>query len=120
MWKPGCRGEFLFGPDATDGGVGSLVAVDPQPACCRILHLLNGFEQGLRQPVIADGAVVAFDIGVLLRLHWLDMLDPNAVVARQVLERVANVLGPVIAAQDGRLAAPCDVLLQRPDRPLGW
>jgi energy-converting hydrogenase Eha subunit B len=30
------------------------------------------------QPGVADGAVVAFDVGILLRLARLDVLDPDA------------------------------------------
>ena len=49
--------------------------VSPQPPGCIILDFIDGIEQVMRQPVIANGAVVALDIGVLLRLAMLDKLQ---------------------------------------------
>ena len=42
-----------------------------------ILSLLDAFNDVLVQPFVPDGAVAAFDVGVLLRLSGLDVLDGN-------------------------------------------
>jgi hypothetical protein len=41
----------------------------------KVLGLLDGFGDVLVEPLMPDGAVVALDIGVLLRLAGLDVLD---------------------------------------------
>ena len=71
------------------------------------------------KPVIANGSVVAFDIGVLLRLSWLDMIEPNAMPLRPVGQRAADVLWPVVATNRQRLATPFYDLIERTDDPLG-
>ena len=43
---------------------------------------------------MADGFVVAFDVGILLRLAGLDMLDGNAACLRPLMQAVAYVLLP--------------------------
>ena len=42
-----------------------------------ILGLLDGFDDVLVEPFMPDGAVVALDLGVLLELAGLDVLDGN-------------------------------------------
>ena len=44
------------------------------------MHLIDGVQQRLGQRAIADGAVVAFDLGVLLRLARLDVAQVYTVV----------------------------------------
>src|SRR6185312_8620724 len=44
--------------------------------------ITNGLEQGSGQPAITHGAVVALDVGVLLRLAWLDVIDLDIVLFR--------------------------------------
>ncbi len=43
-----------------------------------ILCLLDGFDDVLVEPFIPDGSVVSLDVGVLLGLAGLDVLDRNA------------------------------------------
>jgi hypothetical protein len=40
-----------------------------------ILSLIDAFDDVLVYPFVRDGAVVAFDMGVLLGLAWLDGLS---------------------------------------------
>jgi hypothetical protein len=40
-----------------------------------MLDLLDAFDDVLVEPLLPDSAVVTLDIGVLLRLAGLDMLD---------------------------------------------
>ena len=46
--------------------MGPLVVVSPEPLCCRVLRLVNGFKDVLAQPFVADGAILTLDISVLL------------------------------------------------------
>jgi len=48
------------------------VIVVPEPASGIILDFFDAVEQILCQPIVTDRSVVAFDIGVLLRLARLD------------------------------------------------
>jgi hypothetical protein len=43
-----------------------------------VLCLLDGFDDVLVEPFMSDGAVVALDVGVLLGLAGLDVLDRDA------------------------------------------
>jgi hypothetical protein len=63
--------QFLGGGELAEAHVGALIVVSPEPLCCVILHLADGCEVVLAQPFVADGPVVAFDIGILLRLARL-------------------------------------------------
>ena len=69
----------------------------------------------MRQPVIAYGAVIALDIGVLLRLARLDERDLDAVLGGLSLGRLTDVFRTVVAPDHARLAAPFYQLVQRPD-----
>jgi hypothetical protein len=46
------------------------VIVAPEPASGIVLDFFGSVEQILYQPIVTDSSVVAFDIGVLLRLGW--------------------------------------------------
>lgn len=50
--------------------------------------LLNAVEQRLREPVIADRPVVAFDVGVLLRFPRLSELELNTPANRPLSRRL--------------------------------
>lgn len=69
----------------------------------------------MRQPVVAYGAVIALDIGVLLRLARLDKRDLDAVLGGPSLGRLADVFWTVVAPDHARLAAPFDQLVKRPE-----
>ena len=58
--------------------MGPLVVVSPEPLCCWVLRLINGFKDVLAQPFVAEGAIVTLDISVLLGFVWLDVFEPNA------------------------------------------
>ena len=72
----------------------------------------------MAEPVIADRAVVAFDISVLLRVAGLDVIKPDASAIRPGDKIPADVLQAVVAANNLRFAAPLDDLIQRPNYPL--
>ena len=67
----------------------------------------------VRKPIVAHSSVVALDVGVLLRLPWLNKRDINAVLLGPIFCRFADVLGAVVAANDARFATPLDELVER-------
>jgi hypothetical protein len=46
--------------------------------CGEVLGLLDVFNDVLIKPFVTERAVVTFNIGVLLRLSGLDVLDDNS------------------------------------------
>jgi len=64
------------------------------------------------EPVVPSGFVVPLDVGVLLRLARLDKLQNDAASDGPVPERIADILGPIVATDLQRLAAPFDNLIQ--------
>jgi hypothetical protein len=68
--------------------------------CCKsraiqllALGPLDGFKDVLPQPFASDGAVIAFDIGVLLRLAWLDVFEPDTSLLSPCHERFVGIEG---------------------------
>ena len=61
-----------------------------------ILHLFDASEVIAPKPFCSDSSIVAFDIGVLLRLSRLDIDQPDPCLLRPRLEPTADVFGAVI------------------------
>jgi hypothetical protein len=59
-----------------------------------ILGLLDAFDDVLVEPFMPDGAVVALDVGVLLRLSGLDVLDGDAPFFSPDQQFATGELGP--------------------------
>ena len=57
---------------------------------------------------MADGSVVAFDIGILLRLARLDVLDGNAPGFRPTQQLPADVLRAIVHPDRKRWTPPFD------------
>ena len=72
----------------------------------------------MTEPVVANRPVIAFDVGILLRVAWLDVIQPDAFAFSPGDEGAADVFGTIIAANDLRFASPLDDLIQRPHNPL--
>lgn len=70
-----------------DSHIRTLAAVSPEPTGCGFLYYLYEVEQGLAQPVVTDGAVVAFRAGILLRFAGLNVFVWSVAGAR--LQQVA-------------------------------
>ena len=68
----------------------------------------------MAEPVVADCPVVAFDIGVLLRVAGLDVIESDTSAFCPGDEGPADVLRAVVATNDLRLAAPLNDLIQCP------
>ena len=116
-WSYAASASFMDGGrgDATQGHIGTFVVVRPEPARRRFLNGFNAVEERLREPVVAHGPIVAFDVGVLLGLTRLDAVTPNAARLGPLLDGFTDVLGTVVAANDGRDAAPFNQLIEGPD-----
>jgi hypothetical protein len=65
-------------------------------------------------------AVAAFDVGVLLRLAGLDMLDGNPLLFSPFHQFFADVFRVVVHPNGAWLAAPRDDPIQAPDHTLCW
>ena len=64
-------------------------------------------------------AVVALDIGILLRLAWLDMGDGDVSLLGPRQKRAADIFRAVIDANYIRLATPLDDPVEGSTDPLG-
>ena len=62
----------------------------------------------MRQPVVAHRAVIALNIGVLLRLSRLDIINADAALGRPGQRDGANAFRAVIAANDSGFATSFD------------
>ena len=65
------------GCDSADAQVGAVVVINSQLFFGVILSLLDAFDDVLIQPFVPNRTAVALNIGVLLGLPWLDVLDGN-------------------------------------------
>jgi len=68
-------------------------------------------------PAIPNGAVVPFDIRILLKVAWLDVFDANTVFFSPIAENVTNKLLSIIATNDRGLTSPFDELIKFPNNP---
>jgi hypothetical protein len=74
----------------TDTHFGSLIVVSPEPFRCLVLCLLCGFKDILTQPLVANGAVIAFDVHVLLGLARLDVFKPDIALLDPSHQRITG------------------------------
>lgn len=72
-------------------------------------------EQVACKPGVANGPVLALDVGVLLRISCLDVMQCNAFLFGPRVQRSTDVFRAVIAAYRNWLAASFDDLLQASD-----
>jgi len=71
------HGQLLFRGDAAQGHIRAFMIAGPHPVCGVVLRLGDALEQIMPQPVTPNRPVVAFDVGILLRLARLDMVQTN-------------------------------------------
>jgi hypothetical protein len=77
--------------------------------------MLDGFEQVLIQPFMANSPVLTLDIGILLRFPWLDIQQPDTLLLGPCLQLITDVFRAIIATNRQWLASPFDDLFQRTD-----
>jgi hypothetical protein len=78
--------------------------ISPQPARGELLDFLDQVEQVMGQPVVAYGSVVALDIGILLRIAWLNEFELDAALVRHATVMTLMYSGPL--SQRITLGAP--------------
>ena len=89
--------------------VRAVVVVCPEPLRGVALGLLDAFDDVLVEPLMPNRAVVAFDVGVLLGLSWLDVLDGDAPFLGPDQQLATDVFRAVVDPCGAGLAAPLDV-----------
>ena len=77
--------------------------------------MLDGLEQVLIQPFMANCSVVTLDIGILLRFPRLDIQQPYTLLLGPCLQLITDVFRAIIAKNREWLASPFDDLFQRTD-----
>ena len=85
-----------------------------------ILCLLDGFDDVLVEPFVPDRAIVALDVGVLLRLTGLDVLDRDAQFLSPDQQLATDVFRAVVDPYGAGFAAPFDDPVQATNDPFGW
>ena len=71
------------------------------------------------QPLVPDRAIVALDVGVLLGLPRLDILDVNPHFLCPCLKFSTDVFWAIIDPDNQRFPAPFNDLVQAAHHPLG-
>jgi len=84
------------------------VIVGPQPAGGKFLDFVERLEQVMGEPVVTNRPVVALNVGILLRLAWLDEIDTDSAFCGPRQGHCADVFRTVGASNGFQLAAPFD------------
>jgi hypothetical protein len=84
-----------------------------------VLGLLDTFDDVLVEPFMPHCAVVTLDVGVLLGLAGLDVLNGDAALLCPDQQLATNVFRAVVDPYRPRFAAPFDDPVQAPDDPFG-
>jgi hypothetical protein len=71
----------------------------------------------LIQPLVPDDSVVAFDVGILLRLAWLDVLDGNTPTFSLSQQLPADIFRAIVHPDCQRRAPPFNDLVEGADDP---
>jgi hypothetical protein len=92
--------------------------VGPDPSGCVISDLIEVLLVILRSPLITHRSVEPLDVGVLLWLAWLYVLEGNARFFGPVLDRTTDVLRAIVTADNQGPASPLNDLFEGTDNPL--
>ena len=84
-----------------------------------VLCLLNVFDDVLVKPFMAHRSIVTFDIGILLRLAGLNMLNADLTFFRPRQQFAADIFRAIVDPNSLRLAPPFDNPVQAPDNSFG-
>ena len=91
-----CKCQFHGWGDATQCHLGAFVVVRPEPARRGLLHRCDRVKERLREPVVAHRPMIAFDVGVRLRLARLKDQPLAVEVVQNVEEPEAATVGQLI------------------------
>jgi len=89
--------------------------VFPDPIGGEVPNLIEITPKVLRQPLVSDRPIESFDIGILLRLAGLDVLELNPRLFGPTSDRPADIFRSVVTANRVRLSTLGDDLAQNPD-----
>ena len=78
--------------------------VEPEPLRGIVLNRFDRVELVLAQPAVADRSVVAFDVGILLWIAWLDEFQLDVVPVRPHFQVLADELRAVVGENPIRMA----------------
>lgn len=71
------------------------VVIGPKPSCGEFLRLLYAVYDVLAEPFMSDSAIVALDLGILLRLARLDIAHGNALFLIPLHQFATDVFRPI-------------------------
>lgn len=100
--------------------VGAFLVVGDHPFMDHLSHLGEGVEKMSVEHLVAEGAVEAFDVGVLGWFAGLDVVEQHAVPLAPGDEFGRNEFGTVVDADLERKRTAFAKLVENPDDPLGW
>ena len=89
--------------------------VFPDPIRGEVPNLIEIAPKVLRQPFISDRPIESLDIGILLRLAGLDVLELNPRLFSPAGDRPTDIFWSVVTSNRVRLPTPGDDLAQNPD-----
>ena len=75
--------------------MGALGIVVRAPGGQRDAGVVQGWEQGLVQQLIAQATVEAFDEGILGRLSGCDVVPVKLAIIHELQDRIRGELGPI-------------------------
>lgn len=110
----------MGGCDAADAHVRAVVVVSPEPLRSEVLGLLDGFNDVLVEPFVPNGAVVSLDVGVLLRLAGMDVLDRDALFLSPDQQLATDVFRAVVDPYGAGFSALFNDPIKAPYHPFGW
>ena len=84
------------------------------------MGLLDVFDDVLVEPLMPDCAVVALDVGILLRLSGLDMQDGNPMFLGPFHQLFTDVFRAIVDPDRKRPPALCNDAIKRTDDARGW
>ncbi len=93
--------------------VRAFVIASPELFRRKFLNLIDGFEQVMCEPVIANRFVVTLDISIFLRLSGLNKSDLDATLFCTRGQCRTDVFGSVVKTNRHRLSPPFDNLVKR-------
>ena len=95
----------LGGGELAEGIVGPSLVVFDHPPPCGFADVFQAREQVLVEDFLAEGPVEALDVGVLVGLAGLDVLEGHALAFRPLDEGLAKKLRAIVGAQHLRQTA---------------
>lgn len=94
-----------------------MLVVLEHPPVGGLAHVVEAREQVAVEHFLAEGAVEAFDVGVLVGLARLDVLDGHAVGLGPLHESLAQEFRSIVGAQHLRQPMVALQLLEDPNQP---